>query len=52
MKFIQENLINNLKDSDIKFDVIRYKYVKMKSKQIRNILKIIFIFENFITNVI
>lgn len=45
---INDQLISNLKENEISYDVVRYKYSKLRGKEFRCYLLLIQIFENFV----
>jgi hypothetical protein len=49
---LKDFLICNIKETDIKYDIVRYKHVKLKNKEIRSIMKFIYIFENLVSSLI
>jgi hypothetical protein len=52
MKIIKDNLIDQIKESDIKYDTVRYRYIRLLSKDVKVLLKMIFIVENFVKSLI
>lgn len=48
MKFIKSNLIDSLED--VKHDIVKYKYVRMKRRDLRSLTKMITLFETLDIN--
>ena len=52
IQLIKDNLINGLKDNDITFDIVKYKYNKLENNDMKALLKMIAVFENLVDSML